>query len=357
MNKISAKHFILFVFGVTYISFKTYPSLFISQGGRDTWLYTLIIYLIFFAFAMYLIYIMDSREVYDINIIFTKGLSKTIGHLFLFLFSIGLFLASIESASVEANVIKSCFFIDTPTWYILIFFLLPSLFLIGKNIRSLLIFTIVIISSLIFNTFALAIITEKYKDIKYIMPVFAGNTVAEFSSTLLLVLGSLSAFVIALPYLKHLNKGKNLKTHTFIALAILGAICIYVIIGILSTFGPLRAANLFYPEFIQSQRVQLASFIEFGDFFFLYQTIVGFFIKYILATYGIYLIYKHYIKNYKYFITIYTLAIFIFSTFLSRNNYILFNILKYYQYINLVLFIAIPLIAFISFSLRVKKIK
>lgn len=34
MNKLSAKHFILFVFGVTYISFKTYPSLFIKEGGR-----------------------------------------------------------------------------------------------------------------------------------------------------------------------------------------------------------------------------------------------------------------------------------------------------------------------------------
>ena len=41
MNKISVKHFIIFIFGVTYISLKTYPSLFIAQGGRDTWLYAL----------------------------------------------------------------------------------------------------------------------------------------------------------------------------------------------------------------------------------------------------------------------------------------------------------------------------
>lgn len=355
MNKLSAKHFILFVFGVTYISFKTYPSLFIAEGGRDTWLYSLIIYLIFFAFAMYLIYIVDSRKIYNINEVFTQGLSKTLGNIFLFLFAFGLFLASLESASVEANVVKSCFFLETPTWYIIIFFLLPSMFLIGKSIRSLLIFVIILISSLGVNTFALAAITEKYKDIKYIMPVFAGNIGSEFLSTLLLVLGSLSAFVITLPYLRYLNNGKNLRKHNFIALCILGAICIYVLIGVLSTFGPLRAANLFYPEFTQSQRVQICGFIEFGDFFFLYQTIVGFFLKYILATYGVYIIYKKHIKNNKYFITIYTLAIFIFSTFLSRNNYILFYILKYYQYINLVLFIAIPLITFTAFSLKVNK--
>lgn len=355
MNKLSAKHFILFIFGVTYISFKTYPSLFIAEGGRDTWLYTLIIYLIFLAFAMYLIYIMDSRKIYNINEVFTMGLSKVLGNIFLFLFAIGLFLASVEATAVEANVVKSCFFLETPTWYIIIFFLLPSVFLIGKSIRSLLIFVIILISSLGVNTFALAAITEKYKDIKYIMPVFAGNIGSEFFSTLLLVLGSLSAFVIALPYLKYLNNGKDLRKHSFIAFGILGALCIYVLIGILSTFGPLRAANLFYPEFTQSQRVQIGGFIEFGDLFFLYQTVVGFFLKYIISAYGVYIIYKKYIKNNKYFITVYTLAVFIFATFLSRNNYILFFILKYYQYINLALFIIVPLIAFTSFSLRFKK--
>lgn len=87
----------------------------------------------------------------------------------------------------------------------------------------------------------------------------------------------------------------------------------------------------------------------------MYQTVAGFFLKYAIATYGIYIIYKNHIKNHKYFITVYTLAIFIFGTFLSRNNYILFNILKYYQYINLVLFIAIPLIVFTTFALKYKK--
>lgn len=354
MNKISVKHFIIFIFGVTYISLKTYPSLFISQGGRDTWLYSLIIYLIFFAFVMYLISVMQSKKVYNINEIFTFGLSKFFGNIFLFLFSLGLFLSSLESASVEANVVKSCFFLETPTWYIILFFILPSIFLIGKGIRTLLTFSIILISSLGVNTAILAIITEKYKDIKYIMPLLSGNIVNEFISALLLVLGSLSAFVITLPYLKYLNNGKNLKKHTIICLSILGIIFIYVLIGILSSFGPIRAANLFYPEFTQSQRVQIGGILEFGDFFFLYQTVVGYFLKYILSAYGVYIIYKKYIKNDKCFITIYTLVIFIFSTFISRNNYVLFIILKYYQYINLILFIFVPLIAFISFQIRYK---
>lgn len=354
MNKISAKHFIIFIFGVTYISLKTYPSLFISQGGRDTWIYALIIYLIFIAFVMYIISVMESKNIYNINEIFTFGLSKFIGNIFLFLFSLGLFLSSLECASVEANVIKSCFFLETPTWYIVLFFILPSVFLIGKELRTLLTFSIILISSLGINTAILAIITEKYKNIKYVLPLLSGNVANELPSTFLLILGSLSAFVIALPYLRYLNNGKNLKKHTMIGLSLLGIIFIYILIGVLSSFGPIRAANLFYPEFTQSQRVQIGGVLEFGDFFFLYQTVVGYFLKYVLSSYGVYIIYKKYIKNDTYFITIYTLAIFIFSTFISRNNYVLFIILKYYQYVNLILFIIIPLITFIFFQIRYK---
>ena len=111
MSKLSAKHFVLFIFGVTFISFKTYSSLFISEGGRDTWIYTLIAYIVFLIFAMYLVYVMDSRKTYDITQIFTLGLSKALGNILLFIFSIGLFLAALEAATVEANAIKTNFFI------------------------------------------------------------------------------------------------------------------------------------------------------------------------------------------------------------------------------------------------------
>ena len=96
-------------------------------------------------------------------------------------------------------------------------------------------------------------------------------------------------------------------------------------------FGPSRAANLFYPEYTKSQRIQFGGFIDFGEFFFLMEAVVGLFLKYLLSTYGIYIIYKKYIKNKKIYIGTYSIIIFILASLLSRNNYILFNILKYYQ--------------------------
>ena len=97
------------------------------------------------------------------------------------------------------------------------------------------------------------------------------------------------------PYLKHLTKADNLKKHSLIALCTIALYSIYSIIGIISCFGPSRAANLFYPEYTMSQRIQLGGFIDFGELFFLMEAIVGLFLKYLLSTYGIYIIYKKYI--------------------------------------------------------------
>ena len=62
-----------------------------------------------------------------------------------------------------------------------------------------------------------------------------------------------------------------------------------------------------------------------------------------------------YIKNKKIYIGTYSIIIFILASLLSKNNYILFNILKYYNYSNLFFFILIPLIAFTAFSMKSSK--
>lgn len=355
MNKISAKHYLLFIFGATFISFKTYSSIFISLGGRDTWISTAIAYLIITIFSIYLIMVISSSNNYDIKEIFTVGLSRPLGNVFLFLFAVGLFLSSIEAAAVEANAIKTNYFFSSPIWYIVLFFLLPSIFLLRKNFTTLIILIIVIVSLLLFNTVIFLLFTEPYKTTEYLLPVFNKGLNFNFLYCTLLILGSLSSFVISLPYLKYVTKNQALKKHNFIAHVFIFIICVYSTIGIISTFGPERASNLFYPEFIQSQLIHIGGFIDFGEIFFLFQTVIGLFIKYILCAYGVYLLYENAIKNRNAYIIIYTLATFIAGSFLAKNNYILFSFLKFYQIINLILFILIPLIAFIFFHIRKPK--
>lgn len=355
MNKLSSKHFIFFIIGVAFISLKTYPSIFINLGGRDTWICALIASLIFLCYVYYIMHVCKVTNTYNINHIFTSSLSKVFGNIFLFLFAIGLFLASLESAAVEANAIHSTFFLETPVWYILIFFLLPSTFLLSKNIRTFLIFILISVSSLLFNDLLFLLLVQSYKNMDYVFPVLSSGINKNFILTTLLILGSMCSFVIVLPFLKNLKEPKSIKKNSFTAALIVSIIVIISILEVITFFGPLRAANIFYPEFVMGQRIELAGFLEFGELFFLYQTVVGSFIKYILCSYGIMLIYEKYIPHKKVFILIYTGFIFVLGTLIGRSNFLLYDALKYYQLINILLFLMLPLIVFTIYYIKSPK--
>ena len=355
MNKMTAKHFTLFIIGAILISSKTYSSLFISIGGRDTWISFIIAFIIFMLFAMFIVHIIDSKKPLNINSVFIDGLNKPLGNLFLLLFALGLFLNAVESASVEANCMRTNFFQDTPIWYILIFFLLPSLYIIGKKFNTLLIFIIISVSFLAFNGISILLLVEKYKNVQYLLPVLKNSLSKEVIYAALLLLGALSAFSIVLPYIKFITEKRKMKKHTAIVLLLCGFISLYSIMTVIVIFGPVRGANLFYPEASASQLVQLGGFLEFGELSFVFQTILGFFIKYILCTYGIYTIYEKHFKNNKPFVIIYTLSIFICYSIIGSNNYYLFQILKYYQIANIILLFIVPLLAFTAYNMRNKQ--
>ncbi|MGL5085728.1 MAG: endospore germination permease [Clostridium sp.] len=346
MNKLSGKHFIFFIIGVAFISLKTYPSIFIDLGGRDTWLCALIASIVFIIYFWYIIKVCRATNTYNINHIFTSSLGKIFGNIFLVIFSFGLILAALESASVEANAIHSTFFLETPVWYALIFFLAPSVFLLSKNIRTLLIFILISVSSLLLNSLILLFLTQSYITTDYILPVLSSGFNKDLILTSIQILGSLCSFAVVLPFLKKLNDTKSIKKDSIAASLIISIIVVISLIEVIAFFGPVRAANIFYPEFVMGQRIQLAGFVEFGELFFLYQTVVGYFIKYIITSYAIMLIFKKYVSYKKIFILLYTSVIFVVGTLLGRSNFALYELLKYYQYINIGIFLILPLIVF-----------
>ncbi|GAB6168139.1 endospore germination permease [Clostridium carnis] len=355
MNKLSSKHFILFIIGVTFISLKTYPSIFIELGGRDTWIAALVASIAFTAYALFVVNVCKTTNTYDFCKIVTNSFSGILGKFLLMIFCINLFLTSIESCAVEANALHSTIFLDTPVWYALIFFLIPSLFLLNKKLRTILIFILVGVFTLLLNSIVLFVLTQRYQEINNLLPVLGKGINNDLIFSALLILGSLSSFVIVLPFMKHVKKYQHIKSHSFYACIITCAIVILSILGVITAFGPIRSSNIFYPEFVLSQRIEVAGFLEFGEMFFIVQIVLGFFIKYILSTYSILLICENIITNKKLFIGIYTFLVFVLSNFLGRNNYILYDILKYAQVINLICYFLIPFIIFITYYIKNNK--
>ena len=170
-----------------------------------------------------------------------------------------------------------------------------------------------------------------------------------------LVLGSLSSVAISFPFLKFLTKEKGLKTDVSLSLIICVSLVISSLISIITFFGPARAGNIFYPEYVEAQRVQIAHFLEFGEIFYIFRSVCMWFIKYLLSSYGILLLYEDKIKNKKIFIGIFSVLVFICSWYLTEGQYFLFYSLKLLQGFLLIPFSIIPVIAFTTHYFKHKK--
>lgn len=352
MNKISTKHLMLFLMGVMFISIKTYPSLFINYAGRDTWLCALIAALLFVLYFAYLMHVMKKHNSYNIIEIFKMALSKPIGMFFIGIFALNLFVSSIEAAAVHANVLKIQYFLDTPVWYIVMFFLFPTVILLNKNVRTICIFIVTSVGLLIVNAITFILLIEKYKHLELIMPVMVNGIDKNFILGILAIFSSFCTIMIAIPFMKYLNNGKYLQKHTLIATISVTLVICFSILGVIAYFGPERALNIVYAEAIQGQRVQIAGFLEFGEVFFIVQTVIGFLVKYVISSYAFMILFRKADRNRFLFILIYTFLTFSISCIISMNSYYLSQFLSIYNIINGIIFFVIPFVIFIIFDIR-----
>lgn len=352
MNKISSKHLMLFILAVITISVRTYSSIFIELGGRDTWIISIIAAIAIYLFIFAIFKISIKKDSYDMNIIFEKAFSKPLAKIFIFIFSIGLFLISIESASVEASSINNNFFLDTPIWYCLLFFIIPAGYVATKSFNTILIIVITTVFINIIGDVVILALIMKYLNLNYLLPILQNSFSYSNLKCLLLLIGSLSSISIILPFLKYYNKKRALIIDTTLAIVIASFFITTSFASIISLFSVDRASNIFYPEYIEYQRIKIANFLEFGELFFIFRNVCIWFLKYILSLYGILLLYKDIITNRKIFITLYSIVIFIISYKISGNDYTLFSILKGMQISLLIPFIIIPLLGYSLYYFR-----
>lgn len=354
---LSSKHFIFLILASTLISLRTYCSLFIKYGKQDTWIYLLISLLIMILFFYFIIN--SSIKMQNFNIIYLSSsyMPKFLSNFFIFLFAIGLFLTSVESASTESNFVYTSFFLEAPVWCCILLFLIPTFYVLTRKFSSILIFVVISFSFLLANDLILGILVEPYKNYSYILPILHDALTLDTLKCIILLIGCLSSISITIPYLMLLNNKDNLKKHALTGTIICSIILLFSIIGVIASLGVERASNIFYSGFIQSQRVKTLEFVEFGQLFYIFRIVISFFIKYILCSYGIYLLYRNNIKNKKIYFSLFTIVVFIISYIISNNNYILFNSLRYFQVISVILLLIVPLLGYIIMYTQYKKIR
>lgn len=354
MDKLNTRHLMFIIWGTSIVAMKTYPNVFIVNGGRDSWIAVIIASILLFFYLIFLLLVCKKNNCYNMDEIYHKALGKTMGDIFIILFIIALIVSLIESSSVEANALHVNMLSDTPTWFFLLFILIPAIYITKKGTRAITIVTVIGICLIMVAGINLGILTNKYKKLSYLLPIMADGVTPSFILSVIKALGCYGGIAILIPFLSRVRNKSKITKHCIIALLIVIQMEIVANIGVLTTFGISRVVDINYPKIIQTQLVSYFSFLEGGEFFVMLQMVGGWFIKYVLALAAIFILLKKLSFFNKHLIYIVTVFVFIISYFISTKVLFLYKFLNLYAYFSVVNFILIPTIIFSIFYFRTK---
>ncbi len=359
MDKFTSKHYAFLILATGIVSMKTYPKIFMIHGGRETWIAVIIASFIALAFYVYILSICKKYNVYSFQKIYIQTLGEKLGNTFIILFMLTLFMTLIESASAEANSMHTNMLLETPHWYFLIFFIVPIIYTIRKDIVAVISVTMIGIVLIMLAGINLSILTYKYKHFELLFPIFSHGVHGGFFISIAKILGLYGSISITLPYIAKLKDYKNIIKHSVIGLIIVFQMEIVAIVGIIATFNIDFANTMSYPKLLQTQQVTYFRFLEFGELYVMLQIVGGWILKYLVSFYAILLLSKEIFKFKKkqliYTTYIGSVLVYIASYYIAKDLALLFNFFSIYSYVCLINFVIIPLIVFTIFASKMKK--
>lgn len=358
MDRFNPYHLIFLMWSVSIISLKTYPRVYLVDGWRDSWIAVIVSSILIFIIFLYFMRIWKSSEEKNIVKIYQIAFGETLGNVLVGLFVLTLFLILIESAGVEADTMHNHMSIETPRWYYGLFFVLPAIYVVNKKISAIITISIVGIVLISIAGINLGALTIPNKKIELLFPIFENGITKGFIICILETLGQYGHLSIVLPYLTYIQD-KRSKMTIAVASALIYLIQMQIVgaMGILMTFTPERAVTMNYPKLLQTQLVSFYQFFDFGELYVMLQTVGGWLLKYCVTFYGILLILRTYgvkKKKLKYIVYVLSVTVFICTRFAVKDSLLFFKLLNALQYITLVNFVIIPLLAFSLLQIKIK---
>ena len=354
MDNINMIHLMFIIWGTTIVSMKTNITILLSLSGRDTWLAIGIASIIASFYLIYITKIMHKTNNYDVADIYRKALGKSMGDIVIIASSLVTILTLIECASVEASAMHMNLFIETPPWYLILFFVIPAVYSVKKGLIPLVNITIIGVCCAIFAGINLVILTAPYKDYRYLLPIMHDNLNINFIRAIILSLGFYGSLFLVFPFYKYVADKNKIKKYSIIGFLFVIQMHIVSSIGAIVAFGPKRASNLIFPKLVQTQEISILGFLESGELFVLFQVVGGWFVKYIIT----FFVLRELCRSFKldgnliiYFVT----GIVAVSSYIISSNFKSLNSALYFHgYISFIVFIATPFIVYTIFKIREK---
>lgn len=290
MKFLNTKHMIFVLLGFSVVSFKTYPTIFILLGGRDTWIAMILASLLIVLIIDYLLAVCRAENCYDLWQIYRGAVGKPAGAILMGGLVVTIFLNTAESASLGASTINSHFLPHIPIWVFVIATMLCGIYVITRKGTAVVSTTIITILMICLSGITLAILTQRYKNFNLLLPIFGAGVTAKFWLCVMKLVGGYGCVFLIFPFLQGLSDRRHLIRDSNIAMLIMAEIEVFAMIGNITTFDIDKLGTLIYPKLTQSQMISYFAFLEAGELFVMLQVIAGWFIKYILCHYTLLLL-------------------------------------------------------------------
>lgn len=354
MKFLNTKQMAFVILGVSVVSIKTFPTIFVTLGGRDTWIAVAIASLLILAVMDYLLVVCKGLGCFNLAVIYRTAVGKAAGAVLLGFLLLTVFLTMLESSSMGPSTIQEHFLPYIPIWIFIAATVLCGLYVVKKRGAAVITTTIVTLVMICVSGIILSILTQKYKHFSWLLPIFGEGITLRFADCVLKLLGAYGCVFLIFPFLEHIQDKSKVIRHANYGMLFMAQIQIFSMVGNLTTFEAERLQTLIYPKLTQSQMISYFAFLEAGELFVMLQVIAGWFIKYVLCFFAFLLLtdlLNIRFKGKSYLIAALSFAL---SVLAANNLFTLTSLLSVLMYLQLVNYVLLPIVVFTAFLFRYK---
>lgn len=246
----------------------------LTTGKRDAWVCVLVsyVFLLLWGFILYLIMKKNHERLCLYDWIKARA-GAIISRIFIFILAAYVLTISAISFYDLIQSINIYFLPQTPSWVVMLPFLLISAWSAYGGLKSIVYVSAVLLPIVWMLGIFVALFTSPEKDYAYLFPIFVDGYDPVVKGTIIILGGSADLLVLLL--LQHHLKKSFTKVNLFFLITILVGLILGPTTGTLSSFGPAVSSDMRFPAFEQWRLITLGEYISHVDFLAVLQLLSG----------------------------------------------------------------------------------
>lgn len=255
------------------------PVVNIPPRNQDAWIIAIVSMVYTFLFSAPVFYLINRFRDSDCGEILETILGKAAGKAFLILYSLFFFFCS-TACLVLGDVFISTYLIpETPSWYLLLFALVPALYLSLKGAGSIARLASFAVPYILLTIILFLLLSIDQLDISILRPMFADSGFWSLNWGGILTTGYYSEVLIFLVLFPFLNPKESLNKTLAGSVLLYTAALLVMVIPTLTLLGLDIARHSWNPYFVFTRQVKAFAFIQRVESLNVIAWFIGFLVK------------------------------------------------------------------------------